>query len=90
MGSIEGMDMTKLILTLCGMFFTFSVASHPYDGPPHNAPLTFIQHKTGDGRLIYTNIPKNCFSKGRLTCLQLHPIFKGQGTVKKLEIEPGS
>ncbi len=86
MESIEAIDMTRLILTLSGMFFTFSVASHPYDGPPHHAPLTFIEHKTDDGRLIYTNIPKECFSEGRLICIHLHPIFKGPGTINNPEI----
>jgi hypothetical protein len=84
--SIEEMDMARLIITLCGMFFTFGVAAHPYDGPPDDAPLTFILHATDDGRPIYTNIPKKCFSKGVLTCHQLHPIFKGPGTIKKPEI----
>ncbi len=75
----------KTILVLCGLFVTSNAASHPYDGPPHNAPLTFILHKTDDGRPIFTNIPKKCFSKGRLTCDQLHPIFKGSGTINKPE-----
>jgi hypothetical protein len=83
--SIERLDMAKLMITICGMFFTFSAASHPYDGPPHEAPLTFIEHKTDDGRPIYTNIPKKCFSKGVLTCISLHPIFKGPGTIDKPE-----
>jgi hypothetical protein len=77
--------MTRLIITLCGMFYTCSAASHPYDGPPHDAPLTFIEHKTEDGRPILTNIPKKCFSKGQLTCISLHPIFKGSGTIEKPE-----
>ncbi len=76
----------KTILILCGLFLTSNAFSHPYDGPPHNAPLTFILHMTDDGRPIYTNIPKKCFSEGRLTCIQLHPIFKGSGTIEKTEI----
>jgi hypothetical protein len=84
-GSIEGMDMARLIITLCGMFYTFSAVSHPYDGPPHDAPLTFIEHETDDGRPIFTNIPKRCFSKGQLTCISLHPIFGGSGTIEKPE-----
>jgi hypothetical protein len=83
--SIEGLDMARLIITLCGIFFTFSAASHPYDGPPHEAPLTFIEHKTDDGRAIFTNIPKKCFSNGVLSCISLHPIFKGSGTIEKPE-----
>jgi hypothetical protein len=51
-----------------------------------DAPLTFIEHKTDDGRAIFTNIPKKCFSKGKLICIQLHPIFKGPGTIEKPEI----
>jgi len=76
----------KTILILCGLFLTSNAFSHPYDGPPHNAPLTFILHMTDDGRPIYTNIPKKCFSEGRLTCIQLHPIFKGSGTIEETEI----
>jgi hypothetical protein len=76
----------KTILTLCGLFLTSTAFSHPYHGPPHNAPLTFIEHKTDDGRPIFTNIPKKCFSEGRLTCISLHPIFKGPGTIEKPEI----
>jgi len=82
----EVIDMAKKILILCGLFTAFGAASHPYDGPPHDAPLTFIEHKTDDGRAIFTNIPKKCFSKGVLTCTQLHPIFKGPGTIEKPEI----
>ncbi len=66
-----------LMLILCGPFVAFSAASHPYD-----TALEFHEHKTDDGRPIYTNIPKKCFSNGRLTCIQLHPIFKGPGTIK--------
>jgi len=83
--SIEGLDMTRLIIILCGMFFTSSAAAHPYDGPPYDAPRTFILHVTDDGRPIFTNIPKKCFSEGRLTCIQLHPIFKGSSTIEKPE-----
>ena len=72
-----------IILILLGLFLAFSAASHPYDGPPHGAPLTFIEHKTDDGRVVFTNIPKKCFSKGVLTCNSLHPIFKGSGTIEK-------
>jgi len=75
-----------IILILLGLFVAFSAASHPYDGPPHDAPLTFIEHKTDDGRTIFTNIPKKCFSKGVLTCVQLHPVFKGSGTIEKPKI----
>ena len=70
-----------IVLLLLGLFIAFSAAAHPYEGPPHEAPFTFIGHVTDDGRPIYTNIPKHCFSQGRLTCAQLHPVFKGSGTI---------
>ena len=74
-----------IVVMLLGLFIAFSAAAHPYDGPPHEAPLTFIEHKTDDGRSIYTNIPKKCFSKGRLTCISVHPIFGGPGTIQNPE-----
>ena len=89
--SIGGLVMKRrhfvlvIILILLGLFIAFSAAAHPYDGPPHEAPLTFIEHKTDDGRPIYTNIPKKCFSNGVLTCISLHPIFGGSGTIEKPE-----
>ena len=75
----------KTILILIGLFLTSSSFAHPYHGPPDNAPLKFILHKTDDGRSIFTNIPKKCFSNGRLICYQLHPIFQGSGTINKPE-----
>ena len=53
--SIGGLVMKKrhfvlvIILILIGLFIAFSAAAHPYDAPPHDAPLTFIEHKTDDG-----------------------------------------
>ena len=84
--SIGGLVMKRhtvliIILILIGLFIAFSAAAHAYD-----SSLTFIEHKTDDGRPIYTNIPKKCFSKGVLTCISLHPIFKGPGTIEKPEI----
>ncbi len=70
--------MVKSIQVLCGLFIAFSAASHPYD-----EPLTFREHKTDDGRPIFSNIPKACFSEGRLTCDQLHPIFGMPVSTKK-------
>lgn len=75
--------MTKAILILCGLFIAFSATSHPFDDP-----LTFIEHKTDDGRPIFTNIPKACFSKGRLTCQQLHPIYGMPVSTKKAASGP--
>ena len=62
--------MVRLMITLYSVLFTFSVAAHPYD-----APLKFRKHMTDDGRVIWSNIPKACFSKGLLTCDNLHPIY---------------
>jgi hypothetical protein len=42
------------ILILIGLFIAFSAAAHPYD-----APLTFIEHKTDDGRPIYNSPESN-------------------------------
>ena len=75
--------MARILFTICSMLFTCGAVSHPYEGPPDEAPLTFIQHKTDDGRPIFTNIPKKCFSNGQLTCISLHPVFKGPGTIRK-------
>jgi len=69
-----------IILIILGLFIAFSAAAHPYDDP-----LTFILHKTDDGRPIYTNIPKKCFSNSVLTCIELHPIFGTPLTNKKAE-----
>ena len=44
---------------------------------PHDNPLVFRQHLTDDGRVIFSNIEKRCFSNGKLTCLAYHPIWKG-------------
>ncbi len=46
--------------------------AHPFDDP-----LSFRKHLTDDGRVIYSNIEKRCFSKGFLTCIEFHPIWKG-------------
>ena len=68
---------------LAGLIVAPSVIAHPYEGEPVATPNTFILHQTDDGRPIYTNIPKRCFSNGRLICHQLHPIFRGSGTMPK-------
>ena len=77
--------MTRFLI-LGGLFLSFGAASHPYEGLPHDAPLAFIEHETDDRRPIFTNIPKKCFSKGRLICIQLHPLFNGPGTIKQPNI----
>ncbi len=61
-----------IFLTLFGLFLAPGAFSHPYD-----EPLTFRKHLTNDGRVIYSNIQKKCFSDGKLTCLKYHPIWKG-------------
>jgi len=60
----------KIILILCGLFIVSSASANPYD-----EPLTFRKYLTDDGRVIYSNIPKSCFSKGLLTCENLNPIY---------------
>ena len=76
----------KIILILCGLIMASSASAHPYD-----EPLTFRKHLTDDGRVIYSNIPKSCFSKGLLTCENLHPIYgmpvsmKSESKTKKTE-----
>ena len=67
----------QMVLLLAGVLISANAVAHP-----HNSPLTFIKHKTEDGRDIYTNIPKSCFSKGMLTCPGLHPIYGNNGTYK--------
>ena len=69
----------KIILTLCGLILTSAASAHPYD-----EPLTFRKHLTDDGRVIYSNIPKACFSKGVLTCERLHPIFGKPISMKRV------
>jgi len=69
-----------IILILLGLFIAFSAAAHPYD-----APLTFRKHLTDDGRVIWSNIPKACFSKGLLTCENLHPIYGTPVNMKRAE-----
>ncbi|MCP4433253.1 MAG: hypothetical protein GY806_19940 [Gammaproteobacteria bacterium] len=62
----------SIVLLMSGLSFSQIAISHP-----HDSPLTFRQHQTSDGRIIYSNIQKKCFSAGRLTCLKYHPIWKG-------------
>ena len=71
------------ILILIGLFIAFSAAAHPYD-----EPLTFKLHTTKDGRPIYTNIPKKCFSNGVLTCTGVHPLFGTSVKNSKIESKP--
>ncbi|MCP4429516.1 MAG: hypothetical protein GY806_00910 [Gammaproteobacteria bacterium] len=73
-----------IILILIGLFLAFSAAAHPY-----NSPLTFRKHMTDDGRIIWSNIPKACFSKGLLICERLHPIY-GNSDSSKMDIIAGS
>lgn len=73
----------KLVVLLLSLALPYSASAHPYEGEPQNTPLAFVPHETDDGRPVYSNIPKRCFSAGRLTCSQLHPLFKGTGTIKK-------
>jgi hypothetical protein len=65
--------LTILLLVISGSIFAH----------PHDAPLTFRKHMTDDGRVIWSNIPKSCFSKGLLTCEGLHPIYGNPVVTKK-------
>lgn len=65
----------RLVMLLSGLLVLPATSAHP-----ENSPLTFIAHKTADGRVIYTNIPKRCFSDGVLTCARYHPIYNGTAT----------
>jgi hypothetical protein len=62
----------KIIFTLSGLSISNGAFSHPFD-----SPLTFREHRTDDGRIILSNIEKRCFSKGKLTCLEYHPVWQG-------------
>lgn len=61
---------TKLVMLLAGLSLSLGLAAHP-----ENSPLTFIAHKTRDGRIIYTNIPLRCFENGVLICPGYHPVL---------------
>ena len=72
----------KLMLFVSGLLYGSGVIAHPYD-----TALVFVKHKTDDGRIIYSNIPKSCFSKGLLTCGGIHPIHRSAGVVKNPDPE---
>ncbi len=78
-------DGAKILTAVFGLCAAAAGQSHPYEGMPEQTPLVFILHHTEDGRPIYTNIPKKCFSGKRLSCIQLHPVFKGSGTIRQPE-----
>ena len=62
------------------LFLTSTAWAHPYDDP-----FAFRKHLTNDGRVIYSNIEKRCFSNGLLTCQEYHPIWKGRLNVSSTE-----
>lgn len=66
-----------------GLSITPEAISHPHENAYQATPKKFIIHKTNDERQIYTNIPKRCFTDGRLICHRLRPVFPGPGTVDK-------
>jgi hypothetical protein len=68
-----------IILILLGLFIAFSAAAHPYE-----EPLTFMPHRSEDGRIIYTNIPKRCFSNGLQTCIKCQPIYGSKDEVQRI------
>jgi len=58
------------VLVVFGLpLIAFGVMAHP------DSPLEFRKHMTKDGRIIYSNIYKKCFSEGLLTCHHLHPVI---------------
>ena len=67
----------NILLISCGLLFVPGAISHPY-----NSQLIFREHSTDDGRVIWTNVPKKCFSNGVLICTDLHPIFPVAERVK--------
>lgn len=83
----------NLVLILTGLTTSLNTLSHPFD-----SPLIFRKHLTNDGRIIYSNIEKRCFSNGVLTCQRHHPIWQGafgtvshaQATDKTIQPEPKS
>lgn len=63
--------MKKILLAfMLALVFASTVIAYPYDDP-----LTFRKYLTDDGRVIWSNIPKACFSKGLLTCDSLHHMY---------------
>ena len=70
----------RLLLLLAGFHISPGIFAHP-----ENSPLTFIPHKSEDGRVIYTNIPKKCFSSGVLICKELNPIFGAPSASRRVE-----
>ncbi len=59
---------------ISGLFLVSSAIAHPY-----NSPLTFRAHKSDKDGIVWSNIPKKCFSNGLLTCEELHPIHGKPG-----------
>jgi hypothetical protein len=72
------MSQIKNRLRIALVVFSGVIATAPY-AHPYDSPLEFRAHKTNDGRIIYSNIPKKCFNDGVLNCYQLHPIFPKTG-----------
>ncbi len=77
------LDGLKIVLFVLGIAAATAGQAHPYEGMPEDSPMVFILHTTDDGRPIYTNIPKKCFSDKRLSCIYLHPVMKGPGTIRQ-------
>lgn len=83
MSKIEN-RLTIALVVITGMAAT-ALYAHPYD-----SPLEFRAHKTSDGRIIYSNIPKKCFDNGVLICHRLHPIFPSTAAPAPTAASPGS
>lgn len=55
---------------------------------PEDSPLTFFPHRTDNGAVIFSNIPKKCFRDGVLLCARYHPLFsQGQSGAKQQSAE---
>lgn len=60
----------NVLLTVVCISSLSVVFSHPHDNP-----LKFEKQVADDGRVIYSNIEKRCFSNGHLICTEYHPIW---------------
>ncbi len=68
--ALKGRKPMRLLIALAFIGISFSAHS--------SGMISFQKIRTDDGRIIYSNIEKRCFSNGRLICLNYHPIFSGR------------
>ncbi len=67
--ALKGRKPMRLLIALA--FIGISLSAHS------SGMISFQKIRTDDGRIIYSNIEKRCFSNGRLTCLNYHPVLGG-------------